>query len=55
MWCRASECACAALWHVASTAAGKDQLRPFLGEIAPAAMSVHAQSNNLAQLLTRMS
>ena len=55
MVCRAAEHACAALWHTAGTAAGRQQLGSFVGELAPAAMSNHPQSSFLAQLLARLS
>lgn len=54
-WFRAAEHAYAALWHTAGTAAGRQQLSPFVGELAPAAMSNHPHANYLAQLLARLS
>ncbi|CAL8469763.1 g9305 [Coccomyxa elongata] len=52
---RAAEHACAALWHTAGTLPGRQQLSPFVGELAPAAMSNHPHSSYLAQLLARLS
>ncbi len=54
-WYRAAEHACAALWHTAGTLPGRQQLSPFVGELAPAAMSNHPHSSYLAQLLARLS
>lgn len=44
-----------AMWHVAASQSGREQLGAFTGQLAPAAMSAHPHSSHLAHVLARLS